>query len=166
MLSAWMLLATSVAPSTFVHGHGGGDLSHQHDHGDCALSHSRAPTAHHDGHDDRGGDVSVSAADVHRHGYFVLLGAVTYAPMSSTPTGSHENAASGWETFVAVPAVQGICAPSRNSAIDPSGPAALVVVSIDCLRESEQRGIPRAGIAPASPLCDRARHERSGVQLA
>jgi hypothetical protein len=42
----------------------------------------------------------------------------------------------------------------------------LTVVSMDCLREYGQRGIPRADIGPASPLCDRARHERSGVQLA
>jgi hypothetical protein len=161
MLAAWMLLATSVTYSAFVHGHSGGDLSHQHDKSDCTLSHSSAPAAFLGGYDN---DVGLSAVDAHRHGCLMLLGAITYHPMPGEPSGSHEKSPSGWET-IAVSAAQGVRTLSKGLAVDHSGPASLAVSSISCICESKQRETLYADVAPASPLCDRARHERSGVQL-
>jgi hypothetical protein len=161
MLAASMLLTASVASSTFVHGHSGGNLSHQHDSSECAHSHSFVPTAFHDSHD---GDVSLSAVDVHRHGGFMLLEAITYQPMPGEPSGSHEKSPSHCE-MIAVSAAQGVRTVSKSLAVDHSGLASLAVVSIGCICESKQHETLRAGVAPASPLCDRARHERSGVQL-
>ena len=163
MLAASMLLATSVTSSTFMHGHSGGNLSHQHDSSDCTLSHSFVPTAFHDGHDS---DMSLSAVDVHRHGCLTLLGAITYMPAPNEPSGSHGKSSCGWETIVSVSAAQGVRAFSKVVAVDHSGLASLAGVSIGCVRESKQPNSHCAGTALASPLCDRARHERSGVQLA
>ena len=163
MLAAWMLLATSVTSSTYVHGHNGGNLSHQHDKSVCALSRSFAPAAFLGGYNN---DVSLSAMDTHRHGYLVLLGAITYQPMPGDPSGSHEKSSSGWETMVTVSAAQGVRTLSKGLTLDHSGLASLAAPSISCITESKQHETRCAGLAPASTLCDRARHERSGVQLA
>jgi hypothetical protein len=164
MLAAWMLLATSITSSTFVHGHNGGNLAHQqHDGFDYALSYSSVRAAFHDGHDK---EMSLSAADVHRHRCLPLLGAITYQPMSGEPSGSHEKSLRGWEMIVTVSAGQGARTLVKNLAVDHSGLASLAVFSIGCIRESKQHETLCASAAPASPLCDRARHERSGVQLA
>lgn len=163
MLAAWMLLATSVTSSTYVHSHSGGGLSHQHEKPDCTLSHPLMLAAFHDDHDS---DMSLSAVDVHRHGCLVLLGAVTYQPVPDEPSGSHEKSPSGWETIVAVSAAQGVRAFSKVVAIDHSGLATFAGAPVGCICESKQHETCCAGIAPASLLCDRARHERSGVQLA
>jgi hypothetical protein len=160
MLAAWMLLATSVTSSTFMHNHSGGDMSHQHDRSD---SQSSVLLAVHDSHD---GDVSSSAADVHRHGCLALFGAVTYLPMPGGPTGSGGKSLAGWETMVAVSASQDVRTLAKGLTIDHSGLASLAVLSTSCICESKQHETLCAGAAPASPLCDRARHERSGVQLA
>ncbi len=157
-----MLLATSVTSSTFVHGHSGGNLSHQHDPSNCSLSHSIVPATFHDGHD---GDVSLSAVDVHRHGCLVLLGAITYQPMPSEPSGSHEKSPNGWETIVAVSAVQSVRGLSKSITVAPCWSASFDDLSVDCICSAKQCGILSPGVVLAFPLCDRARHERSGVQL-
>jgi len=163
MLAAWMLLATSVTSSTFVHGHSGGNLSHQHESSNCTFSHSWVPATFHDSHDS---DVRLSAVDVHRHGCLVLLGAITYQPVSGEPSGSHEKAPGGWETIVAVSAAQSVRTLPKSLAVDQAGLASFAGASIGCICESKQHETLCASAVPASPLCDRARHERSGVQLA
>jgi hypothetical protein len=163
MLAAWMLLATSVTVPTFVHSHSGGNLSHQHDDSVCDRSHSLAPAALRDCHD---GTISLSAVDVHHHGGLALLGAVTHQPMPGEPSGSHEKSPSGLETIVGVSAAQGIRTLTKGLAVDHSGLASSAAYSIGCICESKPHETLYAGVAPASPLCDRARHERSGVQLA
>jgi hypothetical protein len=162
MLAALMLLATSVTSSTYVHGHSGGNLSHQHDKSGCTLSRSFAPVAFLGGYNN---DVSLSAVDVHRHGCLMLLGTITYQPMSGEPCCSHEKSPSGREMIVTVSAAQGVRTWSKGLTVDHSGLASLAVFSIGCICESKQHETLCAGAAPASPLCDRARHERSGVQL-
>jgi hypothetical protein len=162
MLAAWMLLVTSVTSSTIVHGHSGGNLSHQHDKSDCTLSRSFVPVPCHDGHN---GDANLSAVDIHRHGCFTLLGAVTYLPIPGEPTGSHGKSPIGWETIVVVSSAQSVRTISKALTAGEPGHVSLVGVAIGCTYESKQRGTLLAGIAPVSSLCDRARHERSGVQL-
>jgi hypothetical protein len=162
ILAAWMLLVTSIASLTFVHGHQGGNLSHQHDRSDCTLSRSFVPTALPGGQD---GNMSLSAVEVHRHGCLMLLDAVIYHPVPGEPNGSHGTSPNGLETIVAVSVAQGVRAFSKVVNVDHSGLASLAGVSIDCVCESKQPKSLCAGTAPASPLCDRARHERSGVQL-
>jgi hypothetical protein len=162
LLAAWMLLATSVTSSTFVHGHCGGNLPHQYDKSVCTLSRSFVPTAFHDGHDN---DMSLSAADVHRHRCLILLGAITYQPMPGEPTGSHGKSSSGWETIVAVSAVQSVRTLSKGVALDHCWLESFANLSVGCISPAKQRETLSSGVVVASPLCDRARHERSGVQL-
>ena len=162
MLAAWMLLATSVTSSTFVHGHSGGNLSHEHDRYDCTFSHSSVSATFHDGHDI---GISLSAVDVHRHGCLVLLGAITYQPMPGESSGSHEKSPSGWETIVAVSAVQSVRTLSKGVALDHCWLESFANLSVGCISPAKQRETLSSGVVVASPLCDRARHERSGVQL-
>jgi hypothetical protein len=162
MLAAWMLVATLVTSSTYVHGHSGGNLSHQHDSSDCTLSRPSFPATFRDVHD----SIAVLyAADVHRHGCLILLGTITYQPMPGEPSGSHEKSPNGLETIVAVSTAHGVRALSKGLTLDHSGLVSLAVLSISCICESKQHETLCAGLAPAFPLCDRARHERSGVQL-
>jgi hypothetical protein len=163
MLAAWMLLATSITSSTYVHGHNGGNFAHQHDRFDYAISYPSVPAAFQDGHDN---DLSLSTVDVHGHRCLGLLGTITCLPMPGEPTDSHGKSPIDWETIVAVSATQGARTLVKNLAVDHSGLASLAVFSISCICESKQHETLCAGLAPASPLCDRARHERSGVQLA
>ena len=162
MLAAWMLLATSITSSTFVHGHSGGNVPHQHDGSDCTLPHSFQPTSFYGGHDD---DARVCVVDLHRHGCLTLLGAIASLPTPGEPTGSHGRAPSGWETILAVSAVQSVRTLSKGVALDHCWLESFANFSVGCISPAEQREIPSSGVAVASPLCDRARHERSGVQL-
>ena len=119
-----MLLATSVTSSTYVHGHSGGNLSHQHDKSDCTPSRSFAPAAFCGGYNN---DMSLSAVDIHRHGCLMLLGAIAHQPMPGEPSHSHEKSPSGWET-IAVSAAQGVRTLSKGLAVDNSGLASLAVL--------------------------------------
>jgi hypothetical protein len=158
-----MLLATSVTSSTYVHGHSGGNLSHQHDGHDWALSYSTVPTAFHEGHDSH---MLLSAADVHRHGCVVLLGAIAYQPVSDKSSSSHEKLPCSWETLAVVSAAHNVRTLSKSLAVDHFGLVSIADVAIGFVCESKQPASLCAGAALASPLCDRARHERSGVLLA
>jgi hypothetical protein len=163
MLAAWMLLATSFTSSTYVHGHSGGNLSHQHDRHDSTFSHSSVPTTFHDDHDSH---PMLSAADVHRHGCVVLLGAIAYQPVSDKSSSSQEKLPCSWETLVVVSAAHGVRNLSKTLAIDQSALALAATISIGSVCELKQHELSCAGIALSFPLCDRARHERSGVLLA
>jgi hypothetical protein len=162
LLAAWMLLATSITSSTYVHGHSGGKLSHQHDESDGTVSRSFAPAAFLGDHKN---DVNLSAADVHRHGCLVFLGAVTHHAIPGESSHSHEKSPSGLETIIVVSGAQSARAVSKNLTVDHSGLVSLAVFSLGFISESKLHETLYAGLAPASPLCDRARHERSGVQL-
>lgn len=162
VLAALMLLATSVTSSTFVHEHTSGNLAHGHGAADCTLTQTSSPTAFHDNHDAR---VGLSTADVHRHGYFILLGAVDYVPMSGDTSGPHEKSSGGLETLVGV-STANVRSLSKTQAADHVGMISIASTSIDGACASKQPESFYADLAPASPLCDRARHERSGVQLA
>lgn len=163
MLAAWMLLATSVTSSTYVHGHSGGNLSHQHDTHDSTPSHSSVPPTLHDGHDSH---MILSATDVHRHGCVVLLGAIAYQPVSDKSSSSQEKLPCSWEMLVVVSAAHDVRNLSKTLAIDQSALALTATISIGSVCELKQHESFCAGTAPSFPLCDRARHERSGVLLA
>lgn len=161
-----MLVATSVASSTYVHGHSGGNLAHQHDEYDHAGSHPLMPVPVHDDYDGHDDDfVGLSAVDVHRHGCLVLLGTIAYQSTPDGSSGSPEKHPCGWDTIVAVSAAQGVRALSKGLTADHCALAAPTILAIGCVCEAKQPALAYADIAPVSPLCDRARHERSGVLL-
>ena len=163
LLAAWMLLATSVM-SSFIHGHSGGNLSYQHDKPDCTPWCSSVPVAFHGDHD---GDANLLAVDVHRHVSLALLGITRCLPSSDQPTAPHDKLQCSWCAWMnTVSAAQGVRTSSKEVTIDQSWLGGLTGASIDGFGESKQHATICSGIAPSFPLCDRARHERSGVQLA
>jgi hypothetical protein len=163
MLAAWMLLATSITSSAYVHVHNGGSVSHGHDRCDSTTLHSSVATKSYDGHHH---GLSLPAQDAHCHGCLVLLGAVTYQPLSDKSSASHDKLPMDWQMTPVVSAAQSTRGLSKNLAIDRAGLASTVIVSIDHVYETNHFESFRAGAVLFSPLCDRARHERSGVLLA
>jgi hypothetical protein len=166
MLAAWTLGASAFVTPTVAHAHPGGYSPHQHDSADCVpdgLSPSFTPEAPKKGYEGR---TCLSAADFHHHGCFLLLGAVGYLPTPSEPVGPHGQLPCGWETILVVSSAQGLRACSNGVAADHLKLASLADISMECICQSGQDAIPVLGVAPSAPLCDRARHERSGVLLA
>jgi hypothetical protein len=166
VLAAWTLAASVFVAPTVAHGHPGGHRSHQHDPADCVADgqwESFTPKALQDGHE---GETCLSAADFHRHGYFLLLGAVKYLPIPSEPVSPHSKSLCGWETILVVSSAQGSRASSNGVAGNHSELASLADLSVDCIWQAGQHEMHALGAAPCAPLCDRARHERSGVLLA
>jgi hypothetical protein len=166
MLAAWTLGASVFVAPTVVHGHVGGRRSHQHHPADCVpdgLSQSFLPEAPRNGYEGR---TCLSAADFHRHRSFSLLEAVKYVPMPSEPVSPHGKSPCGWETIPVVSSARGLRACSHGVAGDHLQLASPADLSVECICQSGQHKTPAPGAAPSAPLCDRARHERSGVQLA
>ena len=167
-LAAWALLATTFEFSTLAHGHFRGGLPHRHDRSDAIsisadLSHLSSPGVDQDGYH---GGMSLSDAGFHQHLRFPLLGAVGYLPVSSEPGSSHQKSPCGWETIIAVSAAQSIRTCSNGLAVDHLQLASVANLPLNCLCPSGEHEIAVLYAAPSATLCDRARHERSGVQLA
>jgi hypothetical protein len=165
MLAAWMLLATASASSTFAHSHFDGDRPHGHEQFDCVPA--DLPQLPRPGDDQGGhrGSLSLSDADFHQHWYLLLFG-VEYQPVPSELGSSREKSPCGWETIIAVSTAQGKRASSIGVGVDYLQLTSLANRFVDCVCQPGQHEIPAIGDAPTAPLCDRARHERSGVQLA
>jgi hypothetical protein len=162
MLAAWMLVATSITSSTYVHAHSGGKVAHQHDGDDCHRADFSATATCND--DLYTCPVDSSSVDSHRHGCLTLLGTITYHSIPDRGSGSHEKKPCGWETIVAVSAAQTIRAPSKSLLGSYVGLVSQAILSTCCVCDSNPLGFRFADAVPA--LCDRARHERSGVLLA
>lgn len=167
VLAAWTLLATTLGSSIFAHSHIEGDRPHQHDRSDCvsyASAHSCTSVAVEDSHE---GDVCLSAADFHQHGCGLLPGAIKYLPTPSAPNIPHGTSPYGWETIIAVSAAQGTRACSNGvAAVGHWQLGSPVDLCVGCVCPTGQHETSVLGVAPSTPLCDRARHERSGVLLA
>jgi hypothetical protein len=163
LLAAWMLLATSATPSTYVHAHSNGNTAHQHD-GHGGVPADRSTPADSYGNDATA--VNSSAEDTHRHGCLTLLGTFTCHSIPDQLSGFHEKKPCGCDTIVAVSAAQTIRAPLKNLWGSSYGCASAAVLVTGCVCERKQLDSFCTGCEPVSPLCDRARHERSGVLLA
>jgi hypothetical protein len=162
LLAAWMLVASTVMSSTYVHSHDEGSLAHNHDghHSDLSTSTS---IVHHDSCED---DLILSAVDSHQHGCLVLLGTITYQSTPEKSSNSEEKHPFGWETIIAASAAQNVRFLARSLAPDYSEMSSPAVLSIGCVCEIKLLGHSCNKTAPVIFLCDRARHERSGVLLA
>jgi hypothetical protein len=138
-LSAWMLLATSISSTTFAHDHTSGQLAQQHRGCDHRLSGSLTAKCLLDGQNGSG----------------------------SEPTVPRDESPCNWCCWIAaVSAAQVVRAPSQDRVIDRLGPTFGALIATTRTADSLRCEVPSADAAPSSPLCDRARHERSGVQLA
>jgi hypothetical protein len=161
-LAASMLLMMPLSSTTFVHQHSGGGAAHHHKLTDHSSLPPTSPLPFDDDGDRNG--VGMSAVDVHHHGCLLFLGMVTYQSGPGNPSDSHRQAPRGLETaFVLSPS--GVQTFSKSLAADHLQLAASTAVSTGCVGESMRPVLSPGAFAPASLLCDRARHERSGVQL-
>jgi hypothetical protein len=162
MLAAWMLLATSVMPS-WSYGHSDGYFPNQHKVTDCTQRCSFAPTTFCGNRDN---DVSLSA-DVHNHGSLKLLGSIKCSPPSGQPTIPHDGSKCSWCAWISIiSAAQGIRISPKELTYGQFLLDGLTSALINGFGESNLHGNFCSYDALVFPLCDRARHERSGVQLA
>jgi hypothetical protein len=164
LLAAWTLLALSMSSATFVHCHSGGCLSHGQNAAHDSLAGSVAPVNLHDDHE---GTASLSVANVHHHGFVTLLGTLTCLPASGGSTVPHDESPCNWCCWIATASTAEIVRPASESRVrDPSGPPlGPLVLTIRADSPSWHETL-RVDLPRATLLCDRARHERSGVQLA
>jgi hypothetical protein len=163
LLTAWMLVATTVMSSTYVHNHNGGNLAHNHDgHGNPPSSLSSA-IIHQDSHQ---GDLILTAVDTHQHGCLMLLGSLSYRSLPDTSSNSQKGHPFGWETTVTASLTQDVRLLARSLAPDFFGLASALNLPPGCAIETKPIGYSCAGTTKMPFLCDRARHERSGVLLA
>lgn len=166
MLAVWTVSATVFVSPAVVHSHDEGDRPHHHDgdDGDSGVfSGLPLPTARHEGHE---GAAYLSAADFHEHGGLRLLGSANYRPSPTDPCGPQDKSPGNWEVIVAAAATANVRADSNGVALSHWGLASAADLSVDCVCPSGYRDVRGCDVGVASPLCDRARHERSGVQLA
>jgi len=141
-----ILLVASVlfygAPA-WEHSHAAGDQPHDHrahhDHGDCDHQHGHS----HDG---------ISASHAHRH--VTLLGLEFTLPLEST-----DDDGDGGDTVLISTKL------SIAIELDATMLSALASPQAEYGPPIGQRPTFRIKAAIAAPLCDTARHERSGVQL-
>ena len=106
------------------------------------------------------------AADLHKHPGLLLLGAVKHLPLPSEPVSPDGKSPGGWETIATVLSARGLRACSTSTVADDFELVPVADFSVGCVCSTEQREVPTSSISLGSQLCDRARHERSGVQLA
>jgi hypothetical protein len=159
MLAASMLLSASVMSSTYVHAHGGGDLLHQHGGAGDVHSCEFDLAASHDV------ETCLESGGTHSHLFFMLWGAKICVPAAERPAGAGARAElpCGQDTAVCFTSSASVLAVTRLASIDQTS-------STFCLDTAGGSLEPKravsfcAGLPQVSLLCDRARHERSGVQ--
>ena len=169
LLLTAVMLAFSLIPPGYRHAHeGGNDLSHGHADASHSISHrltgSEYPGKCHDSQSFDGCSVENSLGDDKTHRHFQFLGFSVALPDTHRPTeksgeDSHDN------QFVSIRASENILPVSQSNtdarnwlipiAQDYSPHSVMAISATSHSRQSA---------APAL-LCDRARHERSGVQL-
>lgn len=166
VLAAWTLGVSVFASSTVMHRHSGGDNPHRHCHSDDApdaWSYSFVPVDLSKGYE---GGTYPLAADLHKHAGLLLPGAVKYLPLPSEPVSPSGRSPGGWETITTILSARGLRAGSASAVADDFELVPVADFSVGCVCSTEHREVPASSVSPGSLLCDRARHERSGVQLA
>ena len=163
-LAASLLAATTLAIPSFVHSHSGGQRPHDHDPGERGLSESvkrHVRRAEHHYHHEAVPD----AHHLHEHAYLVFLGRTIPLPESEQSDGSHRGSHPECELLYAVPFRNEMPRSAGGSIHLPWWFTSAADNHLRCDVVVEQEGAPSI-VAPAPFLCDRARHERSGVLLA
>ena len=157
-----MLLATSVM-SSVTHDHGSVHLACRSDGAPCARECSSTSMAFHG--DDHG--ANLFAADVPCHGCLALLGTTDGSASADRPTAPHDRSQCNWCAWIGTVSVaKDVRVSLRELTLGQCLLGGLISASTDGSGESNLRGAFASCGAPFFPLCDRARHERSGVQLA
>ncbi len=135
------------------HAHPGAGAEHSHHAGGCRLA------------DETTGDGELRAADSHAHRHLWLLGFELTIPVGAEPSGSDDEAPFDGAIVFLAPEASGVYSPQ-----DPPNTlgwlSAFEAPPAYCLAPARAQATFRAQTAMTTSLCDTARHERSGVQLA
>jgi hypothetical protein len=146
------LLAATLSPPVIVHAHEAGETSHQHEH--------RGSAATADPHRDQ---FAWRGDHLHRHVFAVFLGSSYYVPVSHP---SAESEQQSLRTCVGTAVTSSLAAPEARDRSMPPPPALRSPAHEPAaLRAGGQTSAVTVPVGMAF-LCDRARHERSGVLLA
>ena len=167
LLAGSLLAATTLATPSVVHSHWGGQRPHDHDPGERILSQSAQRHTHRAGPDHRHHEHHTvpAADDLHEHVYVAFLGCTIPLPEPAEPDGSHQGPHPDRGLPFAVSFRNELPRSAGGSFPLPWWFASVADNHLLCDRVVEQEG-PPCKVAPAPFLCDRARHERSGVLLA
>ena len=166
VLAAWTLAVSVFAPTTVVHRHSGGQDPHEHNYFDPAPEttlYSFEPMDHREGLEFA---TSSWPTDLHKHPGFLLIGTVKHVPLPGESNGTNGKSLGGWETISIALSSRCLRASAASSWADDFelAPVADFCAGCACLREHQE--VSTSSDVRCSQLCDRARHERSGVQLA
>lgn len=166
LLLAALTLASGLLPPSLGHAHPDGDRPHRHDRGHDHLAGSDHVAAHHGGHagHPRGPDPAGPALGRPETAHLHLdLGAfgLTIPTPSGAPEGLGRPAPGGPAILAADD--EPIPARLREARIAAAWPASLAVSWVEAAPPPLPS--PRSAASPGTspPLCDAARHERSGV---
>ncbi|MBI2823217.1 MAG: hypothetical protein HYX69_00845 [Planctomycetia bacterium] len=155
ILSAALAMGALVPPA-FRHSHAGGAKPHHHGRHVVSRCHDD-DCHHHHGPVPSHGPELAAAAD---HWHLVLLGWTPSLPVSAD---SEQPARAGRNLFV--PSVQA----TADQGDGPANPLATVGIFVTARAERsvvDAAAFRASTMGPRASLCDTARHERSGVQLA
>jgi len=170
LLAVWLLAATVFTPSTIIHAHAGGGNPHDHPpadpghHRDTSHHGPHATPDHHDHHSHHSHHVTSAGGDRHGHVRFAPLKSRPFSPDSRQSDQSEEELSGDRQCILAVRL-------SGNSH-SFSGGLLLLISKLPSVADhrSDSGPIVRCGARPCMvgappPLCEIARHERSGVLL-
>lgn len=166
VLAAWTLGVSVFAPTTVVHRHFGGQSPHEHscfDPAPEATLYSCEPV-------DLCKGLEFTAfslpTDLHKHPGFLLLGTVKHVPMPGESNGPDGKSPGGWETISTALSSRCLRVSATSSWADDFELAPVADFCAGCASIREHHEVSTSSDVRCSQLCDRARHERSGVQLA
>jgi hypothetical protein len=170
LLLAAAVLVGTVLPPAIRHAHeGGSDLSHRHDgsHGSHGDHKSQAAHTDHAGHlscDPSFASVRGACADSVQHFHFQWLGLQLMLPDDGTPSKDHGDRPGPGLVFVPAGREMTTFAAHANQ----SGVRTFAPLFQGVLPDEPVNSLTTASSSDSvttTLLCDRARHERSGVQL-
>jgi hypothetical protein len=166
LMAAWLLAVTAFPSSVIAHSHSGGERLHHHGENGCDVGRFATPLRLDSPDDLRDREACLAADDFHRHGYFGVLGVAKYLPSSGEPCGSECDSPCYWEVALGNAASPCVPTGANGAWVGHWGLAgAADDLPADGICPIAHDGTSACSLA-TSPLCDRARHERSGVQLA
>ena len=159
-----VMFAGSGTPSGFRHSHSGGNESHEHGNAGAAVAFQPSEHSHHDHrHSDSTDRFLLSAADDSSHVHTSWLGLDFHWPASENPT-THEGDDGLPSSIILIFAGQSYM--PRLAGLPPPGcSVAYAALPTDAAIVPDELTESSPAQVASPPLCDNARHERSGVQL-
>jgi hypothetical protein len=163
LLMAMCLVTAALPPTTIAHAHQDGQSRHGHvarTPVGCDHSAVTPPRPVDFGHP----SLAFEGDDLHRHLYVPLVGTLPSFPLSPGPAGSQQDSSRTSDVMALRPSASSVAGISTQKWIAELCQGTQPCAPVLGCAPSERQGMGHELAAPVF-LCDRARHERSGVQL-